>query len=387
MTNTNVIIATGIFPPEIGGPASYVLTLAQRLAGNFTVTVVTYSSSFRDKNDRSLPFRVVRVWNKNPKFYRNLLYFFKLLVNAGKSNLILSLNATNTGLPAMFAARILAKRFIVKIPGDYAWEIAVNRGQTDLLLDDFQTSKKHGLIWFYHVVQTFVCRKADGIIVPSEYLADIVKGWGIDPKKIRVIYNGVDFEAKSLTREEARIKIGISGNIILSVGRLVSWKGFKMLIKIMPQLFEINQFFRLVIIGSGPEFQKLQIMIKNLRLDKKVYLVGRRTKDELATYLAAADIFVLNTGYEGFSHQIVEAMAAGVPIITTSAGGNREIVHQGENGFMIKYNDEFNLVEAIKTVWQSPELRQKFVEQGKKTAEFFSVQKMINQTKDFLINV
>jgi glycosyltransferase involved in cell wall biosynthesis len=153
----------------------------------------------------------------------------------------------------------------------------------------------------------------------------------------------------------------------------------------MPRLCEINQFFRLVIIGDGPERKTLESIVKNMHLENKVYLVGKKSKEELALFSAAADIFVLNTAYEGFSHQILEAMAAGMPVITTAVGGNREVVRQGENGFMVKYNDEFNLIEAIKTVWQTPELRERFVEEGKKTAAHFNVDKMCQETIALLL--
>ena len=95
-------------------------------------------------------------------------------------------------------------------------------------------------------------------------------------------------------------------------------------------------------------------------------------------------MFVLNTAYEGFSHDILEAMLAGLPVITTPAGGNKEIIHQGENGFMVKYNDEFNMIEAIKTVWNTPELRQRFIANGQKTAEHFSAEKMLEETVELL---
>ena len=157
-----------------------------------------------------------------------------------------------------------------------------------------------------------------------------------------------------------------------------------MLIKIMPRLLEINQFFRLVIVGDGPEKKILESIVKNMHLENKVYLVGSKSKEELATFLAAADIFVLNTAQEGFSHQILEAMTAGVPVITTAVGGNKEVIRKGENGFMVKYNDEFNLVEAIKTVWQAEELRTRFIEEGKKTVEHFNVEKMLQETAQVL---
>ncbi|KKT52729.1 MAG: Glycosyltransferase, partial [Candidatus Yanofskybacteria bacterium GW2011_GWF1_44_227] len=225
-----------------------------------------------------------------------------------------------------------------------------------------------------------ICENANAVIVPSEYLSGVVKGWGVYGEKIRVVYNGTDFKPLDIAREEARKKIGIAGNVIVSIGRLVPWKGFKMLIKIMPKLFEVGQFFRLVIIGDGPEKKVLESMVKNMGLDRKVFVVGAKTKDELALYLAASDVFVLNTGYEGFSHQILEVMAAGVPVITTAVGGNKEIINQGENGFMVRYNDEFNLIEAIKTLHNMPELKEKFIEEGKKTVAEFSLERMYGET-------
>ncbi len=380
----SILITTGIFPPDIGGPASYGNLLAKKLSKDYKVTIITYSSKRRYAGDKDSHFTVVRVWKKIPKILRHLVYFFRVLSAVKNHDVILSLNAVSAGVPALIAAKIRKKRFFVKIVGDYAWEIAINNKKTFLLMSDFQKSKRKGKAKLLHSLQSWVCKSADGIIVPSEYLSRVVKGWGAPAAKIKVIYNEVDFKVSSLSKEDARKKIGISGNIIISIGRLVYWKGFRMLIKIMPDLLRINQFFRLVILGDGPEKQVLESIVKNLGLEKKVYLVGKKSQEELADYLAASDIFVLNTGYEGFSHQILEVMTAGVPVITTAVGGNKEIIHQGENGFMIKYNDEFNLIEAIKTVWQVPEMRQRFIDGGLKTASYFNVDKMYDETIKFL---
>ncbi len=157
-----------------------------------------------------------------------------------------------------------------------------------------------------------------------------------------------------------------------------------MLIKIMPSLGQISQLFRLVIVGEGPDRPVLEKMIKNMGLERKVTLLGKKSPALIADYFAAADIFVLNSGYEGFSHQILEAMVAGVPVIASSSGGNKEVIKQGENGFMIKYNDEFNLLEAVKTLWQNTELRQHFIEEGKKTASQYTPERTIQETKAFL---
>ncbi len=381
-----VLIATGIFSPDIGGPASYAQTLANRLSVSNKVTVLTYSSVWSSSLDLKLPFRVVRIWNRWPKGIKHVLYFAKAFIEAKKCNVVFALNAVSAGVPARFAARILKKKFIVKIVGDYAWERAISAGKTSLLLNDFQVEPRRGWPKVLHNIQFQVCKGAHAIIVPSEYLGHIVGGWGIQRDKIHVIYNGTDFNPSKLSKEEARKKMNVAGNIILSAGRLVPWKGFRMLIKIMPKLTSINQFFKLIIIGDGPERKNLEAIIKNMGLERKVQLLGRKSQSELADYISASDIFILNTGYEGFSHQLLEAMCAGIPLITTNAGGNKEIIHQGENGFMVKYNDEFNLIEAVRTLWSSEETRERFSREGKKTAEYFNVEKMFDQTIDLLLS-
>ncbi len=375
-----ILIATGIFSPDIGGPASYTRTVADRLSQSEPVTVVTYSSVRTSPEDQSLPFRVVRIWTKWPKGIKHLMYFLRVVQYAGSYQAVFALNAVSAGAPARLAARMYKKNFIVKIVGDAAWERAIGTGKTSLLLNDYQKTQRAGWADMLHKIQFQVCKGAHAIIVPSEYLGEIVKGWGIPEDKVHVIYNGTDFTPSVLSKEEARKQLGLTGNIILSAGRLVPWKGFRMLIKIMPKLHGINQFFQLVILGDGPDRKNLEAMIRNMGLERKVRLAGKKSRAEMADYIAAADMFILNTGYEGFSHQVLEAMAAGVPLITTNAGGNKEIIHQGQNGFMVKYNDEFNLVEVIRALWSSPEIQERFKEEGKKTAAYFNTEKMFDET-------
>jgi glycosyltransferase involved in cell wall biosynthesis len=383
--NLGILIATGLFGPDIGGPASYAHTLASRLSVSSPVTVVTYSSVRSLPEDAKSPYKIVRVWRGWPKGLRHIIFFFIVCKYARQVRVVFALNAVSAGFPSRLAARMYKRKFIVKIVGDVAWERAISSQDTLLMLNDFQKSNHRGWAKTLHAIQFQVCKGAHAVIVPSEYLGQIVQGWGIPPEKIKVIYNGTDFQPSTLSKEEARKKLGITGNVILSAGRLVPWKGFRMLIKIAPKLASINHFFQIIIVGDGPDRANLEAIIRNMGLERKVQLVGKKSRKELADYLAAADLFILNTGYEGFSHQVLEVMAAGVPLITTNAGGNKEIIHQGQNGFMVKYNDEFNLIEVIRTLWSSSEIQERFIEEGKKTAHYFSAQKMFDETISLLL--
>lgn len=392
-----ILITTGIFPPDIGGPATYGELLAGALSDRgFKVCVLTYSKKLRtDGYDAKYKFKVVRIWGRWPIWVKHFIFGTKLLGLARKCDVVYALNVWSAGFPSLIVSRIFKNKFIVRIVGDYAWEVGVGKSKVDILIDDFQKSKKKGWIGTLFKLQRWVCKKADTVVVPSKYLAGIVQDWGVPENKIKVVYNGVGFKATNLSkaasplvdefrptigREEARNKIGIHGNIILSIGRLVPWKGFRMLIKIMPRVLELKQFARLVIVGEGPDRKALEAIVKNMGLGQKVFLVGKKSKEEMSLYLAAADMFVLNSGYEGFSHQILETMTAGVPVIASVAGGNKEIITQGENGFLVKYNDEFNIVEAIKALWNDKELAEHFAEEGKKTVRKFSSEKMVEET-------
>lgn len=384
----SLLITTGVFAPDIGGPASYARILGTHLAQQgIRVTVLTYSSVRSHVSDSDLPFRVYRVWTGIPWGLRHGIYVLRAWIFAHSVDGILALNTVSAGVPAALAARLAGKPLVVRVVGDYAWEIAIQTGRTFLLIDDFQKTRKTGRIGRLHRMQVWTCTKAKAVIVPSQYLGEMVAGWGIAPEKTHVIYNGIDFPPIDISHEDARRKIGIAGTILISAGRLVPWKGFRMLIKLMPQLLQVHQFFRLVIVGDGPDMPMLQSVVRNLGLERKVFLVGRKSAQELALYLAAADVFILNTGYEGFSHQILEAMQARVPVITTSVGGNREIIVQGQNGLLVRYNDEFNLIEAIKMIWKNEELREHLIANSAHTIAGFSSERMKQETEKLLSTI
>jgi len=344
-----IVIASGIYPSDIGGPATYSQLIAREFVKRgIEVSVICYSDKKHEDNE---DFKIVRILRKN-KLSRYLSYFWNLLKLARNCDVIYAQGPLAAGLPAMWARKILRKKFVVKIVGDYAWEQGVNQFVVKDLIEEFQNKKYGAKVERIRKIQRKVCKNANKTIVPSEFLKKIVKGWGVDEKRIKVIYNAF-IGVKNIEPKE------LSGEIIISAGRPEPWKGFDALGEIMPDLLKKNPQFRLII-------------ATNL------------SHDELMAHFKASKIFVLNSGYEGFSHIILEAMACGLPVIATNVCGNPEIIQNSYNGLLVEYNNKEQLKNAILRLWEDTELRKKFIENGYKTLENLTLEKMISRTIEVL---
>lgn len=370
MEKTRVLIATGIFPPQVGGPATYSKLLLEKLPEHgFDIKVQSFGWVI-----------------KYPKVLRHIVYFFKVLFSGIRVDIIYAQDPVSVGLPAMIAARILRKKFYLKIVGDYAWEQGSQRSGVKDLLDEFSThyEKYSPFVRLLKQTQFFVASEADRIVVPSKYLKHIVSNWGVHPEKITVIYNAFHAPHIEGTKDEYRNAFKLKGSVIISAGRLVPWKGFDTLISLMPEIVQEIPDAHLYIAGDGPDRTYLESKIKESKASKFVTMLGRVQQEELFKRVKAADLFVLNTSYEGLSHQLLEVMALETPIITTRAGGNIETVDDGESGILLTYNDREALKKAIIECLSNKELAQHFVKNGKKKLEFFGEGRMLSEISSFL---
>jgi glycosyltransferase involved in cell wall biosynthesis len=364
--NTKILIATGIYPPSVGGPATYSKLLNDELPKlGFGVEVLSFDE--------------VRYL---PKIIRHLVYFFKCLSRGFGVDIIFAQDPVSVGFPALFASRILGKRFILKVVGDYAWEQFQNesvkiKNQKFVTPEEFQTQKFGLITEFRRKIERFVAKSADKIIVPSEYLKKIVMMWGVKEEKIKVIYNSFDGVDIPGSKEEIRKELGLNGKIILSAGRLVPWKGFDTLIKLMPEVISKFSDARLLIAGSGLDEKSLKSLTRELGLDSEVLFLGALSRANLLKHIKASDVFVLNTGYEGFSHLLLEVASAGIPIISTDVGGNVEIIESVKDGVLVGYNDEIAISEAIKKVLTEEAFTKEIALNAQKKVKLFTKERML----------
>lgn len=360
-----VLIATGIYPPDIGGPATYSKLLFEELPQHeISVNVVSFGSVRR-----------------LPKIVRHMAYFGLVAYRGIKVDVVFAQDPVSVGLPALMAAKLLRKRFILKVVGDYAWEQGVLRFGIGDSLDSFSRVKR-GYPFFVRLlkfVQTFVARRSEKIIVPSEYLKTVLSNWGISKKQISVIYNAFEVPDNIANRDVLRQLMQLNNKVIISVGRLVPWKGFKTLIEIMPQLVGEFPNITLFIVGSGPQEKILEDLIEHHNLQNHVRLVGQLDHETLMRYLKASDLFVLNTFYEGFSHQLLECMALEVPIVTTEVGGNPELIEHKKNGLLVPFNDKTQLRKNISSALRDTTLSNKMVKNARSKVRQFNTEAMITQ--------
>jgi glycosyltransferase involved in cell wall biosynthesis len=333
-----LVIATPLYPPEIGGPATYAKLLEEGLPGKgIEVELVKFSDV------RHLP-----------KIIRHIAYYRRVLRAARSADVVLALDPVSTGLPAMKAARRAGKPFLVKIVGDYAWEQGQQRFGVTQSLDEFvKTSRVPFAVRLLRRVQTRVALCATRVIVPSEYLKGIVVAWGIPTDKIEVIYNAVEVSFVPTPPKERA-----PGFLIVSSGRRVPWKGFEALERVVAREAGWHLF-----IASG------------------------LPRAEALGYVQAADVFVLNSDYEGFSHALIEVMALGTPIIATRVGGNTELIEDGKTGLLIPPKDDEALYHALKRVQEDPAAARERAEAARAFVKAFSRERMLARTSDVLKNI
>jgi glycosyltransferase involved in cell wall biosynthesis len=156
-------------------------------------------------------------------------------------------------------------------------------------------------------------------------------------REVQVVHNGVDVDQfKPLQREaQLRQKLGLpeGARVIASVGRLVGWKGLRVILELLPQLPQDSHF---LVVGEGPEAAGLRAQAQALGVAARVHFAGRVAHDQLAQALAQADLLVQpSLGEESFGITLVEAMACGLPVLASRQGGMTEIVLPGVTGELL----------------------------------------------------
>lgn len=221
--------------------------------------------------------------------------------------------------------------------------------------------------------------RAAAVHCVSEAIRDEATRYGLDPAKAVVIRPAVDVEVfrPGVARPGvarlgvARDSYPVPGGVfrVVTTGAIIWRKGYEYALMGVRQLVERGAPIQFDIIGAGDETQRLLFTIQDLGLDEHARWLGRLPTAEVVRHLQSADVFLFSSLSEGIANAVLEAMACGLPVVTTNVGGIGEAVRDGVEGFLVPPYDAPAIADALECLWREPVLRARMGAAGRERVE------------------
>lgn len=392
-----IVLACEIFPPDIGGPATYAVQLADALrkAGH-TVRAISYGEV-----RKAFPYTVTLVSRRIPFLLRQFVYFVRLCYLLQDADLIYA-QGPSVGPAAIWVRRLTRYQknhdrgksdtlnsiqsnnrqkipVVVKFVGDQSWQQIRMKG-SKIGFEEYMS--EYGKRW--HDLKTFWIQRwqkfslcnADHVVVPSRYLKKVITQYlNVDEDFVEVIPNGVEVRSSVISSSRVsggqtavekshndsssdhdevsplvpigsglgRDDVGSKKNVLF-VGRFENWKGLDTLIDALKLL---PNDFMLTLVGDGSEKENLALPVTRYALRDRVTFAGRIPHPELPKYFKRAMCFFEGSQYEGMPHVVLESWSFGIPVIVSDFPANTELVQDGETGLVFKLGDSKDLADTI----------------------------------------
>ncbi len=329
-----MIALVGPYYPAVGGVQVYMTYMARELLSlGFEVTVVSYKGSKAKWGERVIEAPTLKL-----KGLRGVSFILGAtnILRREKPDLIISHYASTSGISGLLSG---LNYFVVFHGSELRLPKALSK---------------------------IAASRSRAVICVSNWLRERLESYGIGVDA--VIPGGVesDLFASLPPKEVARERLGIEGNIVLSVGSLVRAKGFDLI----PEVAKIvNSKLRasFLIVGGGPEEEVVRRRAREEGVEDRVILVGKRSYEETAIYYRAADLLLHPARYEGYGLTALESLAAGTPVVATDTGGMRDVVIDGVDGFLLD-RDASMIAERVIHLLQNDNLREEMGRKGRERA-------------------
>jgi glycosyltransferase involved in cell wall biosynthesis len=344
----NVLVISGMWPPDVGGPASHAPEVCEYLLGQgHRVEAATMAS----RPPAAEGYPVHWASRRTPLVWRHIAAARLIRKLAARADVVYTTGIIGrSGLGAALAGTPT----VVKLTSDPVFERSLRWGLFGHDLAAFQDAR--GLrIGVLRRARDLVLDRARRIIVPSEALTKLVVAWGVPSEKITVIRNPVSVPEGLPDREELRRRHGFEGPTLVFAGRLVPQKS----IDIALEAVRRNPDVKLLLAGEGPYHDRLVRLAAELGIDGRAPFLGPQPRRTVFELLRAADAALLSSSWENFPHMAVEALAVGTPVIATDAGGVTEILRDGWNGLLVPIRDPEALSGAIRRYLDDPALQER----------------------------
>jgi glycosyltransferase involved in cell wall biosynthesis len=344
-----VLIVSGIWPPDVGGPASHAPEFASFLLGRgHGVEVVTTA----DAAPASQAYQVRWVSRALPRGVRHARVIAVVRAQAAPADVVY---ATSMLGRASLASSLARRPLVVKLVADEAYERARRLGLFDGDLDEFQRFKGGARIRVLRQARDRALQRVDALVCPSAYLASRAVSWGIDAERVHVIPNAAPPLPAVPEREAARARFGVERPMLAFAGRITRQKALGVSLAALAQVEDVS----LLVAGDGPDLDEVQREASAHGLDGRVQFLGPLERDDVLALFRAADASLLSSTWENFPHTVVEALAVGTPIVATAVGGVPELVREDVNGLLVPAGDAGALADAIRRIVAEPGLRER----------------------------
>ncbi|MEK7488056.1 MAG: glycosyltransferase family 4 protein [Patescibacteria group bacterium] len=307
-----ILLITGIFEPEIGGPATYTARLGKKLVAlGHTVKVITYSNEARFDFDSEYPFALVRVVRRG-KLSNYFKFFLAVLKNIRNFDVVYSFDWVSAGLPLRLASLLTGKKYAVRVGGGYIWEKYLAEGRSPVTLKDFYQTGLYGDYPVLYRIIKFVLRGAEFVVFNSAKQADLYQTfYHVDDSRVKVIPNPTPENFSfGVTRDETRIN-----NEIVFAGRFIKMKNIEVAIEAFTRVK--NTSSKLVLIGEGPTEKSLRALVKKLGISDRVSFEPSMLQKDLYQRIIQCHYVILPSWTDISPNQIYECLALGIPFLMT----------------------------------------------------------------------
>jgi len=310
MQPLTVVLATGIYPPDIGGPATYVRALARELSvQGCRVTVVTYGHG---NSVREASWDVVRVSKRGGPLARWWRYASALRSHAADADTVYAFSSVSCGIP-IFLARLAKPKLLLRLGGDFLWERATDWGCRKTLREWYAGKPLSRLL------MEWLLSRFHHIVFSTAFQRDIYREHYRRLPPHSVIGNAVP-SGFSPTRHAPRDPFRL-----LVFSRFVRFKNLDALIRAMP----LMQSILLTLVGDGPDAARLRALVHSLDLADKVAFVDRVSGDDVQELFDLHEALIVPSLTDISPNAVSEARAAGLPVLLTAETGLRDALAKG----------------------------------------------------------
>jgi glycosyltransferase involved in cell wall biosynthesis len=372
-----VLIVSGIWPPDVGGPASHAPEVASFLLGRgHGVEVVTTARTAPEPEDYPVRWMPRTI----PKGLLHVRTAALIRSRAALADVVYT-----TGMFGRSAAGALAARrpFVVKLTADPAFERSRRRGLVAGDVEDFQVGGGGLVPALLRRARNAELRRAAHVFCPSAYLRELAVSWGVPRHRVSVLPNPAPAAPALPPREELKRRLDVNGATLAFAGRLTAQKSLHLAVEALAQTHGVS----LVIAGEGPDRPALERLSAQLGVGGRVRFVGPQPRRRVLELFRAADATVLSSSWENFPHTVVEALSVGTPVVATRTGGVAEVVRHEHNGLLVEPGDAAALAAEIRRFFADDGLRRRLRAAAAASVAAYAPERVFAQLEETLERV